>query len=91
MAQVSFNNRRTFRFPRPAMFLMLLGFAGTVLAIEMGRTISMGGSADTTSIYPVLRALLAVLAVPCVAVAIGYVISFVQQRKPRPTEARTIR
>ena len=56
MAQVSLNNRSVFRFPRPAIFLMLLGFAGTVLAIEMGRTISMGNSADTTPIYPVLRA-----------------------------------
>src|SRR5687768_16898331 len=82
MAQVSLNNRRAFRFPRPAIFLMLSGFAGSVFAIEMGRRISMGDSADSTPIYPVLRALLAVLAVPCVAVAVGHVISFVQQRKP---------
>ena len=85
MAQVSLNNRRTFRFPRPAIVLMLLGFAGTVLAIETGRRISMGDSADATPIYPVLLApLLAVVAVPCVAAAVGYLISFVQQRKPRP-------
>ena len=84
MAQVSLNNRTVFRFPRPAIVLMLMGFAGTVFAIERGRAISAGDAAATTPIYSVLRALLAVVAVPCVAATVGYVISFVQQRKRLP-------
>ena len=69
------NNRHAFRFPRPTIVFMLLGFVGTVLAIEMGRTISMGGTPDSTLIYSVLPKVLALLAVPFVAMAIGYILA----------------
>jgi hypothetical protein len=83
MTQASLGNRRTFRFPRLAILTMVLGYASTVLAIEVGRVISAGGFSDTTPVYRVVGALLAILAVPCIAAAVGSFISLVQQRKRR--------
>ena len=80
MAQLQLSNRRVFRFPRATIFLMLLGFVGTVLAIAMGRTVSMGNPADTTPISSVLPPLFAILAVPFIAAAAAYVILFVTRR-----------
>jgi cytochrome c biogenesis protein CcdA len=83
MTQASLSNGRTFRFPRLAILTMVLGYAGTVLASEVGRVSSAGDSPDTTPIYRVFGALLAVFAVPCIAAVIGSLISLAQQRKPR--------
>jgi hypothetical protein len=81
MTQASLSNRRTFRFPRLAIFTMIVGYAGTVLAIEVGRTISAGGFSDTTPVYRVFGALAAIVAVPCIAAAVGSFISLLQQRR----------
>ena len=83
MAEASLSNRRTFRFPRFAILTMVLGYVGTVLAIEMGRAVSAGDSPHTAPIYRVAGALLAILAVPCIAAAVGFLISFAQQRKAK--------
>jgi hypothetical protein len=83
MPQASLSDRRSFRFPRFAILTMVLGYASTVLAIEMGRVISTGDSPENTPIYRVFGALLAVLAVPCIAAAVGSFISFALKRKPK--------
>jgi hypothetical protein len=83
MAGLSLGTRRTFRFPRFATVMMVLGFVGTMFAIEMGKTIAGGAPADATSFNPVWRGLLALVSVPVIVVAIGYVISIVQQRSWR--------
>ena len=70
---------RGFRFPRIAMAFMLLGFAGVVIAIEMGRAIAMGGRAYDFSAAAVLRPLFMIFAVPFVAAAVAYAIRFIQQ------------
>ena len=83
MAEAPLSNRRTFRFPRFAILTMVLGYVSTVLAIEMGRAVSAGNSPYTAPVYLVVGALLAILAVPCIAVAVGSLISFAQQRKAK--------
>ena len=67
-----------FRFPRFAVFLMVMAFVTTIFAIEMGRNISSGIPAEVTTLWSVLPPLIALVSVPLIAAAVAYAIRFVR-------------
>jgi hypothetical protein len=61
-----------FRFPRFAVFLMVMAFVATVFAIEMGRNISAGIPAEVTTMWSALPPLIALVSVPLIAAGVAY-------------------
>ena len=67
-----------FRFPRFAVFLMVMAFVTTVFAIEMGRNISTGIPAEVTTMWSVLPPLIGLVSVPLIAAGVAYAIRLVR-------------
>lgn len=70
--------RRDFRFPRPALFFMVLVFVSTLFAIETARNIS-AGIPDLPLFTSVLPPVIMMIAVPLLAAAVAYAIRLVQR------------
>src|SRR5262245_66211763 len=74
--------QRTFRFPRFAIFMMLMTLLVVIIAIEMGRTIGLQFSGETNVApswgFPAL--FVPMLAFACIAAAVGYAIVFITGR-----------
>ena len=74
---------RSFRFPRSTIFLMVVIFAGVIIAIDRARDIQLGQAAGTIDIVDWLvfpQVFVLALALMGVAGAIGFAILFALRR-----------
>jgi hypothetical protein len=78
MAQSQPRSRREFRFPRPAIFFMVLVFVSTLFAIETARNVS-AGIPDLPLFTSILPPVVMMIAVPLIAAAVAYAIRLVRK------------
>jgi len=66
--------RSEYRFPRSAIFLMVVLLVAVVVAIESARSISAGEETHAISAWVILRVFMFGAGLMCVTGAVGYVI-----------------
>jgi len=73
---------RSFRFPRSTIFLMVVIFAGVIIAIDRARDIQLGQAAGTVDIadWLIFQVFVLALALMGVAGAIGFAILLALRR-----------